>query len=48
VTVTTLVRFHNALGRVYFVPVAPAHRRIVPAMMRSAAAVRDATTTGEA
>jgi hypothetical protein len=36
VTVTTLVHFHNALGRAYFLPVAPAHRRIVPAMMRSA------------
>lgn len=38
VTVTTLVRFNNALGRAYFVPVRPAHRRIVPAMMRRALA----------
>jgi Protein of unknown function (DUF2867) len=35
--VTTLVRFHGALGRVYFVPVRPAHRLIVPAMVRRAA-----------
>jgi len=30
----TLVRFHGALGRVYFVPVKPAHQLIVPAMLR--------------
>jgi hypothetical protein len=36
VTVVTRVRFHNALGRAYFAPVAPLHRRIVPAMMRRA------------
>ncbi|MGD0677122.1 MAG: DUF2867 domain-containing protein [Polyangiaceae bacterium] len=34
--VATLVRFHSALGRAYFLPVAPVHRRIVPAMMRNA------------
>jgi len=35
--VSTLVRFHGALGRVYFLPVRPAHRLIVPAMLRRAA-----------
>jgi Protein of unknown function (DUF2867) len=34
VIVSTVVRFHNALGRAYFVPVRPVHGRIVPAMMR--------------
>lgn len=34
VTVSTVVRFHNALGRAYFLPVRPVHERIVPAMMR--------------
>lgn len=37
-TVSTVVRFHNALGRAYFVPVGPGHRWIVPAMMRAARA----------
>ena len=32
--VITLVRFHGALGRAYFLPVRPAHRLIVPAMLR--------------
>jgi hypothetical protein len=32
--VATLVRFHGALGRAYFLPVRPAHRLIVPAMLR--------------
>jgi hypothetical protein len=36
VIVSTLVRFHNAFGRAYFVPVAPVHRVIVPAMLRRA------------
>lgn len=35
--VTTLVRFHGVLGRAYFVPVRPAHRLIVPAMLRRGA-----------
>lgn len=35
--VTTLVRFHGALGRAYFLPVRPAHRLIVPAMLRHGA-----------
>ena len=33
---TTTVTFHGALGRLYFVLVRPFHRRIVPAMLRSA------------
>lgn len=32
---TTLVRFHNAAGRIYFAPVRPFHRRLVPAHMDS-------------
>lgn len=31
--VSTVVRFNNALGRAYFLPVAPMHRIIVPAML---------------
>ena len=34
VTVSTVVRFNNALGRAYFVPVRPVHGLVVPAMMR--------------
>jgi hypothetical protein len=34
--VSTVVRFHGALGRAYFLPVAPMHRIIVPAMIRRA------------
>ena len=32
-TISTVVRFNNGLGRAYFVPVAPVHRLIVPAML---------------
>lgn len=35
--VTTLVRFHGALGRAYFAPVRPLHRVIVPALLRHGA-----------
>lgn len=35
-TVTTVVKIHNAFGRAYFFLVAPVHRRIVPAMIRAA------------
>lgn len=38
VTVSTVVRFNSAVGRAYFVPVGPFHRRVVPAMMRAALA----------
>ena len=34
ITTTTLVRTHNALGRVYLAMVLPFHRVIVPAMLR--------------
>jgi len=43
--VATLVRFHGFLGRAYFVSVGPAHRRIVPAMLRRAA--RRLVTAGQ-
>ena len=33
---TTTVHFHNAWGRLYFLFVAPVHRLIIPAMLRSA------------
>ena len=36
VVVSTVVRFNNWLGRLYFLPVRPLHRLIVPAMLRSA------------
>jgi hypothetical protein len=35
-TVATLVHFHNRLGRLYFVPVKPFHRRIVMSSLRRA------------
>ena len=35
---TTVVRFHNAGGRLYFAFVKPIHRLLVPAMLRKAAA----------
>ena len=35
---STMVQFNGPLGRAYFVPVGPAHRRIVPAMMRATCA----------
>ena len=34
VTVTTVVHTKNWLGRLYMIPVKPAHRRIVPASLR--------------
>jgi hypothetical protein len=36
ITVGTVVMFHNRLGRLYFLPVRPAHKVIVPAMLRRA------------
>jgi hypothetical protein len=36
ITVTTLVRTHNLLGRVYLACIKPFHRLIVPAMLRQA------------
>jgi hypothetical protein len=35
ITVTTVVHVHNALGRLYMLPVAPAHRVIARAMVRA-------------
>ena len=34
VTATTLVKTHNALGRLYLAVIKPFHRLIVPAMLR--------------
>jgi hypothetical protein len=36
VTTSTVVRFNNALGRAYFLPVRPVHGLVVPAMIRRA------------
>ena len=33
-TISTTVNFHNRLGRLYFLPVKPFHRLIVPSMLR--------------
>jgi Protein of unknown function (DUF2867) len=38
VTATTLVKTHNALGRIYLAIIKPFHRVIVPAMLRQIAA----------
>lgn len=35
VTVTTVVHVHNLLGRLYMLPVAPMHRVIAPAVLRT-------------
>lgn len=40
VRTTTLVRTHNALGRIYLATVLPFHRLIVPSMMRQLSKVR--------
>lgn len=34
-TISTFVRFHNRMGRLYFLPVRPFHSRIVPAMLKA-------------
>ncbi len=34
-TISTTVTFHNAWGRLYFVPVRPLHKQIVPAMLKA-------------
>ncbi len=44
VVVSTIVSFHNWLGRLYFMPVQSFHRLIVPALMRRAAARLTADT----
>jgi hypothetical protein len=37
VTLTTVVRVHNLLGRAYMLPVAPMHRLIAPTVLRAVA-----------
>lgn len=34
-TITTTVQFHNLWGRLYFLPVKPLHRLIVPTMLKN-------------
>lgn len=34
-TITTTVQFHNLWGRLYFLPVKPFHRSIVPTMLKN-------------
>lgn len=36
ITLCTVVHTHNALGRLYMLPVGPAHKLIVPAVLRQA------------
>jgi len=43
ITVTTVVKVHNWLGRVYMLPVGPMHRVIAPAVLRAVAAKPNAT-----
>jgi hypothetical protein len=38
VTITTVVKVHNLLGRLYMLPVAPMHKLIAPTVMRAIAA----------
>ena len=38
ITLTTVVRVHNLLGRVYMLPVTPMHRLIAPTVLRAVAA----------
>lgn len=33
-TISTLVKFHNQFGKIYFIPVRPFHKLIVPAMLK--------------
>lgn len=42
VTVTTVVKVHNLLGRAYMIPVTPMHRIIAPAVLRAVAATKAA------
>lgn len=41
-TVSTVVHVHNRLGRLYMLPVTPAHRVIVPTMLRRLASLTSA------
>ncbi len=33
-TISTLVKFNNKLGKIYFIPVKPFHKKIVPTMLK--------------
>lgn len=37
ITITTVVKVHNTLGRLYMMPVTPMHRVIVPSVLRTIA-----------
>lgn len=37
ITITTVVKVHNALGKIYMIPVAPMHRIIVPSVLKTIA-----------
>jgi len=37
ITITTVVKVHNTLGRIYMIPVTPMHRIIVPSVLRAIA-----------
>jgi hypothetical protein len=34
ITISTTVIFHNKFGKIYFLPVKPFHKRIVPVMLK--------------
>ncbi|MDR1156130.1 MAG: DUF2867 domain-containing protein [Bacteroidales bacterium] len=42
---TTIVRFHNAWGRIYFLPVKPFHRLIIKSLMKRQVAEKDTFLT---
>ncbi len=37
ITITTVVKVHNALGKIYMIPVTPMHRIIVPSVLKTIA-----------
>ena len=41
ITVTTVVHTHNLLGRIYMLPVAPLHKIIAPAVLKTIGRARD-------
>ncbi|WP_136414564.1 DUF2867 domain-containing protein [Herbaspirillum sp. ST 5-3] len=45
VTVTTVVHVHNALGRLYMLPVKPMHRLIAPSVLRAIGKAPNAVLT---
>lgn len=46
-TVSTIVQFHNWLGKLYFLPIKPFHRLIVPAMVKVMVAQLETNPAGK-